>query len=184
MSSLPANTGNIIGAMGSLVSGVGQLMGAGEEREVGDYNAKVLEQRSQAERASNTLLEYQKRKTLKARVGTQVSLYAKSGIKMTGSPIEVLTDGIANAEMDIAIDKYNSEVAARGYGSQADMTRYEASRRSSVSTAGASSTFLSTASRLFQSQQKIGGTNTKLGDSPYGTMDTPTGTISLLPRTK
>ncbi len=182
MSHITAQQASVIGAMGSLVGGIGQLMGAGEENEVGEYNAQVLEQRAQAERASNTLLEYQKRKTLKARVGTQVSLYAKSGIKMTGSPIEVLTDGIANAEMDMAIDKYNSEVAARGYRSQADMTRYEASRKASTGYAGAAGTFLSTAATLYLSQKELGDSNTKLGDSPYGTANTTTGPISLLPR--
>ncbi len=66
---------------------------------------------------------------------------------MTGSPIEVLTESLANAEMDIAIDKYNSEVAARGLRTEAEIERIEGRQRASVGFARAGATFLSTAAK-------------------------------------
>ena len=162
MSFITAQTGQVIGALGSTVQGIGQMFQAKEEVEVGDYNSEILRQRATAERASGDLLESQKRKILKSNIGTQVSLFANSGIKMSGSPIEVITDSLANAEMDIAIDRYNTEVAARGFESQAQMERFKAEQRERTARAKASSSFISSA-LTFSKLIPLGGKGENLG---------------------
>lgn len=179
MSFLNANTAKIFGALSGVVQGVGQLVNAREEVEVGTFNANILNQRAQAERSSQDLLEIQKRKVLKKQVGTQIALVGKSGIQFSGSPIDVITDSISNAELDISIDRFNSEVTARGFETEAELKKFEARQRSRVSTARASTSFLSTAADLagaIPKKKKV----TKLGDSPFGTALTPTGPISFI----
>lgn len=158
-----SQTGQALKSIGTGVVGVGQLINARKEIETGDFNSRVFEQRAQAERTSQVLLEQQKRKILKSRIGTQISIFAKSGVKLTGSPIEVLTDSLVNAEMDIAIDQYNSEIVARGFETEARLEKVKAKQRSAVALAKSSRTFLSTAANLLQSQQTIGGRGTKIG---------------------
>lgn len=148
MSIIPAQTANVLGSLGGLVSGVGQFMSAREEVSAGDINATVYEQKAQAERERQKLLEVQKRKIIESEIGTQVSMFAKGGIKMTGSPIEVMMDSLTNANLDIAIDRYNSEVSARGFETDAQIEKYEARRRSALMYAEASSSFLKSSSQL------------------------------------
>ncbi len=163
MSFLSANTAKILGAVGGVVQGVGQLVNAREEIEVGNFNARISEQRAAAERSSQELLEAQKRKVIKRQIGTQIALFGKSGIQFSGSPIDVVTDSLANAELDLAIDRFNSEVTARQFETEADLQRFEARQRSRVKTAKAGSSFLSIASDLLQSQQTLGNKGKQLG---------------------
>jgi len=176
MSFLNANTAKIFGAVSGAVQGIGQLINSREEIEVGNFNAEISNQRAAAERSSQDLLEIQKRKVIKKQVGTQIALFGKSGIRFSGSVIDVITDSIANAELDIAIDRFNSEISARGFETQAELDRFEARQRSRRLTAKASTSFLSSAADLAGAKKKV----TKLGDSPFGTALTPTGPISFL----
>ena len=68
--------------------------------------------------------EYKARKTLRQVSGTQRAGFAKAGIEFTGSPLDVMRDSIANAELDIATNNYNSEIQARGYESEAKQRMY------------------------------------------------------------
>jgi len=180
MSAITANAAKIFGAVSGVITGIGQLRSAKEEVEIGSFNARISEQRTTAERASQDLLEIQKRKLLKKQISTQIAVVGKSGIQFTGSAIDVITDSFENAELDIAFDRFNSEVTARGFETQAELDRFQARQRQRIQQARASKTFLSTAVNLAQSQQKK--KVTKLGDSPFGTALTSTGPISLLPR--
>jgi len=167
---MSAQSANVLGFMGNIVSGIGGVISAKQETDTGAYNAAVLQQRAEAERRSQTLLEAQKRKIIEANLGTQVALYAKSGIKMTGSPLDVMLDSLTNAEMDIAIDRYNSEVAARGYETEAQITRMEAKQRASLGYLKTGGTFLSDTASFLKSQQEIGtrGQTLGAGTTSYG----------------
>lgn len=161
VASQSANLFNSIGAIGGIVQGVGGVLQGRQETALGDYNAKILEERAVAERQSFALLEEQKKRITKSQIGSQVALYAGSGIKMSGSPTAVILDSETNANLDLAIERYNSDVRARGFENQAAVTRYEASQKSARSYAGAAKTFLTTAADSYTSQ--IGKTGQKLG---------------------
>lgn len=156
-----AQGANIFGTIGQVVSGIGMITQGKQEKSMGDYNASIYEQQAQSERNSQVLLEQQKRKVIKSQLGTQTAAYAKSGIKMSGSPLEVALDSLTNANMDIAIDKYNSEVKARGYESSAAMAKYEAKQQASRSYTKGAVSLLSTAADIYKSQREIGGTKKK-----------------------
>lgn len=172
MSQVISSAGNFLGsssggatinAIGGVVKGIGEVFNAKQEADVGDFNARILQQKAEAQRQSQELLEQQKRRAIDARIGTQVALYGKSGVKFTGSAIDVVANSLANAEMDLAIDKYNSEVKARGLENEARIVRSEGRQRSAVGFTKAGSTFLSTAVDIFKSTQKLGGRGTTLG---------------------
>lgn len=114
------------GIFGDMLGGLGSFLEGKAIEKMGNYNATIYEQQAATERTSQQLLEYQKRKVIKSQLGTQVANVGKSGIKMSGSPLEVQLDSMANSNLDLAIDKYNSDVKANAYQNQANMTRYEA----------------------------------------------------------
>ena len=158
-----------LSAVGGIISGIGSLTNAKQEVQVGEFNSEIYEQRAAAQRASGKLLEEQQRRMLKSDIGTQVSLFAKSGIQMGGSALDVIMDSLTNAEMSISIDKYNNEVAARGYETEGALEKYKAGERARLQTASASKSFLSTAADMFKNT--IGDDNGQTlgsGTTSYG----------------
>lgn len=110
--------GTGIGAIGSLMSGRSQQQAAG-------YSTSILEQRAGMTRDAAKLTEYKMRKNAKSIIGSQTADYAAAGVNpYSGSPIDVMVEDLANSELDIAIENYNSEVQARSFESEAAMTRY------------------------------------------------------------
>lgn len=107
------------------LSAFGLFQSGQQEKSAYAYNASLAEQNAQVVRQSYQLTEYQKKKNLEAMVGTQAAQFAAGGVSVTsGSPIDVMTDTLSKGYLDIAIDKYSSELAARVYESQAAMDRY------------------------------------------------------------
>lgn len=162
---------NNIGSLFGLISGIGQFFGAKEENAAGDYNASLFENQAVAERQSQSLLEAQKRRITKATIGSQIATAGAQGFRFSGDPITIMMDSMANSEMDIAIDKYNAEVRARGLQNQANLERYEARKRATGSYLDASSSFLSTAASTFLKNRTLGGgkgTNLGPGTTSYG----------------
>lgn len=157
LSPIAAQSANIFSGVSGIIGGVGQLQQAQQTEELGDRNARILEQRAKSEREGQALLEGQKRRLIRSRIGTQVAAVAGRGIKLSGSPLDVMVDSLTNAELDISIDKYNSEVTARGFESQAGMTRFEARQASAKKRFKAGRTFLSTGLSFLKSQREIGG---------------------------
>lgn len=141
----PATIGMVLTGVSGIVSGIGSFSNAKQQTNMGNYNAQVFEQQAQAERESQRLLEFQKRKVIKSQIGSQVSAAGASGFRFSGDPLTIMQESHANAELDLAIDKYNSEVRARGYQSQAGMARYEAAQDAKRSKAQGVSSFLETA---------------------------------------
>ena len=125
--------------LGSGISAYGQYQSGRQAESAYNYNASLAEQNATVVRQSQQLTEYQKKKNLEAQVGHQIAQYAGSGVDVnTGSPIDVMTDTLSKGYLDIAIDKYNAELSARGYESEAAMKRYEGKqiRRESTLQAG------------------------------------------------
>jgi len=151
-----ANAAGLLGSLGGIVSGVGGIISSKQQEQQGNYNATLYEQQAQATRTSQSLLETQKRRIIKSQLSSQVAQAAKSGFRYTGSPIDIALDSLANAELDIKIDRYNSSIQAQGYESQASMTRWEAKQNAAATQVKAGQAFLSTAANLFQSQKEIG----------------------------
>lgn len=108
-----------------------------------NYNADIFEQKAEATRQSAALQEIQQRKQLAKDIGYQQTAYAGSGVAVgTGSPLDTMVDSLSNGYMNIAINKYNNEVAARGNESAAAMSRYEGSQARREETSKAALTLL------------------------------------------
>ena len=142
-----SSTASILSGVGLLSGGVtsiSQLFSGREEKRTYDYNAMISEQEAGMIRQGADLDEARERKRLGQFVGSQMAATASSGVEFTGSPIDVISDTIANAELEMEIGRYNSEMAARRKESEAELGRRygrAAERSSQIMAAG---TFLST----------------------------------------
>jgi hypothetical protein len=136
------------------IMAISQLTGAGisaygtysqgrEANTAQSYNASVLEQNASTERAiaarevdiikKNAVLnEYRSRKALATTTGEQVAGYARRGVSVgTGSPLDVMADSIANAELEIAIGNWNAEneIATTTYNAEVGARNKESEAR-------------------------------------------------------
>lgn len=150
--------------IGGGLSAWGQIKEGQEQRQANEYNAQISEQEAGVVRQNQVLNEYRQRKQLKQDVGSMTAAVAKSGIEMTGSPLDVIKDSIANAELDIDIGKYNSEVEARGKENDARLRRYYGQQDESLSYVKAASTLLATGATAYDRYSKRVPSKTKLGE--------------------
>lgn len=126
------------------VQAYGQYKAGKAEKTAYNYNADIEQQKADVTRQASQLYEFQATKNLQALIGNQRTQYAASGIDVTGgSPIEVMTDTLSKGYLDIAIQKYNYETAARGFESQSVMDRYAGKQKEKLANAQAISSLLS-----------------------------------------
>lgn len=143
-----AQASGVFGGISGIVEGIGGILAGSQQKSLGDYNAQIFEQKAAAERQSQQLLEFQKRKVIKSQISSQVAATGSSGFRFSGDPITIMHESLSNAEMDIMIDKYNSEVKARGFQNDANLTKWKAKNDATKSYAGAGLSFLSSAAKL------------------------------------
>ena len=128
----------------TLLSAFGQYQ-AGEAYEAtGDYNARVLEQYAVAARQSAAFEEARQRREARRLKAAQRAGYAKAGVVITeGSPLTVLTETAAEAELDALAIRYAGEVQARGYEAEAAISRWEGKQQKRAARLGVGRTILS-----------------------------------------
>lgn len=160
--------GTAIGVIGGIMQAAGQSRQAKDIVAMGEYNAQVPEQQAALVGEKAKLNEYSKRKVMASNLSTQAASYAKAGVAMSGSPIDVYIDSQANAELDIVIDNFNSKIEALGYGSEAQQRRFYAEQDAKLMRRRSQMTLLSTGAGLVS---KI--------FAPSGSMPKKTNSVSL-----
>jgi len=73
---------------------------------IGRQNAVAIQQSGQFD------IDRQKRQQAQL-IGRQRALTAKSGVRFSGSPLDVMSDTIAETELDMAVTRYNTDIASR-----------------------------------------------------------------------
>lgn len=120
-----------VSLIGTGISAYGQYQSGVEGRNAGEaaekaylYNVALDEEKAKAEVQREAMSEYKKAIITQEQVGEQVAAAAAGGVvTTTGSPIDILTNSLANANLDIQIDKYNSELTRRGLLSEAEQEK-------------------------------------------------------------
>lgn len=141
---------------GGILQAGGQYAQGSAMKNAYDFNAQVSEENARAVRQSGLLTESQKRRQYDRVISSQKSQYASRGVVVdTGSPLDVMVDSMFNAEFDLAIDRYNTEVAARSYENQAQLERYYGKQTKRLATTQAIGTLLNTGASAY-STYKLG----------------------------
>lgn len=186
---MPAVTSVLAAAalVGGGISAYGQYRQGQESKEAEDYNARILEEQAANERMvsnretdiirQNAILnEYRTRKSLASVTGQQVSGYAGRGVNVsTGSPLDVMANTIANAELEIAIgnwnaeneiavSSYNAEISARNKESEARMRRLYGKSAATNATYKAVGTLLSAGAEGYSRLSKEKPGKVKIGE--------------------
>jgi hypothetical protein len=121
-------------AGGAIVSGVlgykGNMASAKAARQVGEYNAVVAENEKVLLQRATRQKEANLRKSAERLQGTQRVATAKSGIQMSGSPLQALRDTFFNTELDAIGIRYAGSIEEAAKMNEAAMARATASAQS------------------------------------------------------
>lgn len=158
-----------MGIGGALIAGAGIMSMAGQysagamESASAKYNAAIADAQARISKTVGEIEAYRVRKEAKRFLGTQHALQAKSGIELSGSPLQVMIESAAEYELDAQITEYNAELDRIRYSSEATVYNQAAKWARISSYYGMGNTLLTTGSSLYTSgaltpSKPVGGT--------------------------
>jgi len=87
------------------------IMAKGEsEAQSQEFNIGVAQQEIAISKSKRSLESKREQKKIKSFVSSQCALFAKAGVTLSGSPLAVIEESIAEAEMDVLIGDINAEI--------------------------------------------------------------------------
>ena len=134
--------GNILGLVGTIAKARNQTQVANTQAAVSTRNSTVLRQQAQLVRDQASLDRIRTTKRNRAFTSRQVALFAKAGVGLSGSALEVISDDAAQLELDLLINDFNLENEARAIESDADFELFEARNRRNEGKASSTATLL------------------------------------------
>lgn len=172
ISAVAAIGGAALGAVSMISQGSAQSAAMKSQAAAEKYNQQrmltnqqIAEQNAQATEASGAYAEKIQREKNQRLLASQKVGYAKGGVIMEGTPLDVMAGTASDMEQDIIAQRYNTDIAAwrlrsqgAGYGSQAAEFGRQAGVSMDMSSGpvtagyiGAGSTLLTGAGRAAQS---------------------------------
>lgn len=106
---------------------------AASTRQMAEYNAELERRQAAATRAAGVMEANKRGAEGKRLLSTQQAMFDAAGVdSASGSPLTVMADTAANIERDILTTKYNYEVKALGYDSQADLWGFKGRQEENI----------------------------------------------------
>ena len=121
----------------------GSMASAKAAQQVGEYNAKVAEAEAKLLQRKKTQEEAILRKQSDRLIGMQRVATAKSGIQMSGSPLQALADAYFNTELDAINIQQASKIEQFAKTAEANLARAEGNARKQAYRTQAYTTLLS-----------------------------------------
>jgi hypothetical protein len=111
-------------AAGGLMSAVGAINQGNSAKAAADYNAQVAEQNAELSRQQGIEEERRTRIMAKKQLGDMRANYGASGITLEGSPLDILEESAAAAELDALTVRHAGDSRAIGYRNEAAQERF------------------------------------------------------------
>lgn len=127
-----------VAAAGAGVQAIGQYQQAKSEAQWHEYNAKVAEMNAIAAKQQAEYEEQKHRRETERILSRQRALYGKAGVRLEGSPLLVMEETAAEAEMDALAIRRGGYIQSERYKSEAGIERMKAqsTRRAGAYKAG------------------------------------------------
>lgn len=135
-----AIAGTVMSVMGALQQGKAASNAAKFNASVADRNALIA--RQQAEEDVN-----RQRRDTRRRMGSIRARFGASGVDLAGSPLDVIEDSAAEAELDALTIQHQGELKAQGFDINASMSRTRAKTERQAGFMRAGTALLSGASK-------------------------------------
>jgi len=87
-----------------------QIRQGKQQQQIFEFNAQVSQQKATLAKQSGKLRADRLRRQARTFSAKQTAAFAKAGVRLTGSPLQVLADTAAELELDARIEEFNTEV--------------------------------------------------------------------------
>jgi len=128
----------------------GNMASAKAARQVGEYNAVVAENEKILLQRATRQKEANLRQSAERLQGTQRVATAKSGIQMSGSPLQALRDTFFNTELDAIGIRYAGSIEEAAKINEAAMARATASAQSAQFKTAAYTSLLESGAKAYK----------------------------------
>lgn len=128
---------------GNLLSAFGTYSGGEADERIGKYNAAQERQDAQLELEQAAVDETRQRALSYKQLSSMRAGYGASGVTMEGSPLDVLEESSANAELDALLIRHGGAVRAQRHRAAAALAEYEGKARKHAATLSAGGQLLS-----------------------------------------
>jgi len=105
--------------IGMGVSAAGTLYTGMQNYQAGQYNAAMAREEAKTQEVLTDIEIQKHRRDVKRLKSAQIARYGASGVTLEGSPLLVMADSAAEAELDEALIRYSGWAKARGLRSEA-----------------------------------------------------------------
>lgn len=112
-----------------ILQGIGQ---GRAQQQLANQQAIQLEQQAKAQQVQSDYEIEQAKKQNKAYTGAQLAAYGKSGLDISGSPMDVIGNTMFEQELDILARKYNNKIGISKTLGQAQTMRAEGAVNASM----------------------------------------------------
>lgn len=140
-------------AAGTGVAVAGQLEQADAAEKTGEYNKKVAENQALAESDKAAYEAARIRKRNLVLMGKQRAAFAKSGVNISGSALDVIYDSALEGQLDSMAAGYAGATAAGYYQSRGQLAGMEGRNAATASRYRAAGTLLTGAGSAYQQYQ-------------------------------
>lgn len=138
-------------AVGAIQQGRAQAAQLESQARADDYNAAIQEQQAGEVARQASAREDLQRKQARALIGKQVAGTAQSGLKMTGSALDLLNQSYKASEEDALAIRYEGELNRQGLLQQSALTKFQAASNREAATQTKRASYLSAATSLASS---------------------------------
>ena len=111
---------------GTFLSAVGTLRQARAAADTAEYNAQVVELEAKAAKISGEREVEKLKREKRLTAAEQKVAYAKGGVRLVGSPFEVLSETATQYQLDIEAQKYTTKVGISRAQTEAQIYRQRA----------------------------------------------------------
>ena len=126
----------------------GSVYAAHQASQAAEYNAEVAQAQGKAAMDAAAAEAEDQRRRARYILGTQLARTASTGLALEGSPLLVMVDSAAEAELEAQRTLYKGHLAAIGAQSRADLSRMEGRQRATAGYLHAGTTLLTNTSRI------------------------------------
>lgn len=155
----------IVAGVGTAVAAYGQYQTGQNAKKAASYNAAIMERNAQAARDQARQDAILAEREGRRRLGAINAARGASGIGIEGSPLDVLEESAANAELDRQTILYRGNLRAMGYQDSAALERMRGRHAAEAGYYGAASTLLLGAGKGLAAYDALAGSSTvKVGD--------------------
>ena len=144
----------------------GQIRQGQQEQQIFNFNAAVSRQKVELTRLAGDIRINQLRDRKRRLKSSQVAAFAGAGVRITGSPLQVIADSDSQAEIDIMLTDIETRNAILAAVSDAELDLLRGSFALSSSFISAGTTLLSQIPS-FVSSRNLATINTTSGGTPF-----------------